>query len=81
MLADWDTARIAGVEYKGVFNREVHQLQGGVDRVPTFTMATADAEAAGVVIETNVVIDDVTWQVRDIAKEDDGRSTVLVLAR
>ena len=40
-----------------------------------------DAEAAGVVVETDAVIDDVTWQVRGIDKQDDGRVTVLALAR
>lgn len=81
MLGDWDTARIKGKDYRGVFNEEVHNLEGGVDRIPTFTMRTEDAEAALVARETDVKINnDVTWQVRDIQKSDDGKVTVLVLA-
>lgn len=81
MLGDWDTARIGGVDYQAVFNRETSQLVGGVDRPNTLTMRTADAEAAGVVVETDVVIAGVTWQVRGISKEDDGQVTVLDLVR
>lgn len=80
MLADWDEATIRGKTYRGVRNAEVYNLEGGVDRVPTFTMRTADAEKAQVAIENDVTIGGVVYQVRDIQKADDGNVTVLVLA-
>lgn len=80
-LTDFSNAvTIGGTAYKGILNTEVHGLDGGVERIPTLTMRYADVQTAGVALESDVVVDGVTYQVRDIQRQDDGRVAVLVLA-
>jgi hypothetical protein len=79
MLGDWDTAIIGGRAYQGVFNHEAFNL-GDVERIPSFTMRTADVTAANVVRDTKLKVGDDTWVVRDLQRNDDGNVTTLILA-
>lgn len=81
MLSDFsNVVRIGAVTYKGLLNPEEYALEGGIERMPLLLMRAADVVAAGVARESDVVVDEVTYQVRDIRYPDDGKVALLVLA-
>lgn len=79
MLTDFsNTVTIGGTAYKGVF--EPHDLTlSDIERVATLLMRYADLQTAGVARNSDIVVDGVTYQVRDIKRMDDGRLAQLIL--
>lgn len=80
MLTDFsNTVTIGGTAYKGILETEEHTLEFGIERVHVLWMRKADVTAASVVFQSDVVVDGVTYQVRDIQTLDDGKLAKLVL--
>jgi hypothetical protein len=80
MLTDFsNSVTIGGTAYKGLLETEEHTLADGFERVPVLLMRYADVQTASVVKGTDVVVDSVTYQVREIERLDDGRVAKLIL--